>query len=143
MIIPDINLLVYAFSPGLPAHAKARRWWQDSLSGDEPVGIPWMVSIGFLRIVTNPRIFTDYAGLDDALDRIAEWYANPVVVQIDPKPEHFQILGRLLRTVGKGADLVNDAHLAALAIEFDGTIYSADKDFALFPSAKWINPLKT
>lgn len=55
MIIPDINLLVYAYDNGAAQHDDARRWWEELLSGEEEVGLPWIVSTGFVRLMSNPR----------------------------------------------------------------------------------------
>lgn len=109
--------------------------------GDESVGIPWLVTAGFVRIRTNPRLFTDGATIDQILDRVHEWYDSPVVSPLHPGNRHLEVMDRLLRKLGRGGDLVSDAHLAALAIEHHGKIHSADKDFALFPEVNAVNPL--
>jgi predicted nucleic acid-binding protein len=53
VIIPDLNLLVYAYNASAPHHASARHWWEDTVGGHQPVGIPWVVALGFLRILTS------------------------------------------------------------------------------------------
>ncbi len=53
MIIPDLNLLVYAYNASAPHQASARQWWEDTVGGHQPVGIPWVVALGFLRILTS------------------------------------------------------------------------------------------
>jgi uncharacterized protein len=49
-------------------------------------------------------------------------------------------LTRMLSRVGTGANLVNDAHLAALAVEHRASIVSYDSDFGRFDSVRWDRP---
>ena len=68
MQIVDINLLIYAINKSTPHHAKAKKWFEDSLSGDEPFGFAWIVILGFLRIVTNGRIMPTPLTSEVAID---------------------------------------------------------------------------
>lgn len=68
----------------------------------------------------------------DAVDQIERWLASPNAIIIEPGTRHLRVLSSLLTEVGTGANLVNDAHLAALAIENDASIVSFDRDFARF-----------
>ena len=51
MIVPDANLLVFAYHDESPFHADARRWWEGLVNGGETVGIPWAVSTAFIRLI--------------------------------------------------------------------------------------------
>ena len=51
MIVPDVNLLLYAFNSGSPHYNAARRWWEGLVNGTEQVGLPWAVIISFIRLV--------------------------------------------------------------------------------------------
>lgn len=55
MIVPDINLLLYAYDSDSPFHDRAREWWEDLLSSPTPVGLPWLVLLAFIRIRSNRR----------------------------------------------------------------------------------------
>jgi predicted nucleic acid-binding protein len=50
------------------------------------------------------------------------------------------VLERLLAPTGVAGNLVNDAHLAALAVEHRAEIVSYDNDFSRFPGVRWITP---
>ncbi len=56
MILPDVNLLVFDYNRHAPHHAGARAWWQGLLNGSDPVGMPWAVVCGFVRLMTHPAV---------------------------------------------------------------------------------------
>jgi toxin-antitoxin system PIN domain toxin len=141
VIVPDVNLLLYAVNTDAPPHAHAKRWLDAALRGDEPVGFAWVVLIAFVRITTHARVFPSPMALDDALAIVNGWLALPVAVVIEPGPEHWRILQRLLRDAQRGGNLTTDAHLAALCIERGATLHSADADFTRFRGLRWENPL--
>lgn len=141
MIVPDVNLLVYAVHAESPLHARAQRWLPELLDGDEPVGIPWTVSLAFLRLVTNRRIFPNPFPVDDAVAVVDAWYARRFVSVLEPGPEHGRILKRLLLASGTAGNLTSDAHLAAVCIERGAVLHTADADFGRFPGLHWTNPL--
>ena len=58
MILPDVNLLVYAFRADSPRHGVFSEWLDCVVNGDEPYGMAELVLSGFVRVVTNPRIYT-------------------------------------------------------------------------------------
>ena len=141
MIVPDLNLLIYAYDSTSPQHAKAKEWWVRSLSRNETVGISWMVILGFIRIWTNPRVFANPMTVDQACAHVEKWFTRPMVKVLNPGPRHAEIVFRLLRDEGCGGNLTTDAHLAALATEFTATLHSNDSDFLRFPGLKWLNPI--
>lgn len=141
MIVPDVNLLVFAYNVRAPLHDPARLWWNGLLNGDEPVGVPWAVSTGFVRIITNPRAVTAPLSPLDAVSRIRDWFLNPHVVPLNPGAGHLSHFQRYLASAG-GSNLVPDAHIAALAMEHDAELHSHDSDFARFPGLSWRNPLR-
>lgn len=141
MILPDANLLVYAVNRDTAHHEAARSWLEKTLSGTKTVGIPWLVLIAFVRLTTNPRIFEWPLSPESALDIVSGWLEQPCVVPVNPGDRHWLILSRLLRRDGTAGNLTNDAHLAALAIEYNATLYSADHDFRRFGGVDYANPL--
>lgn len=141
MILVDANLLVYARVSELPQHTQARDWLDGRLNGTALVGLPWLSLLGFLRMVTNPRLFERCEAMSAAWEQIESWLACPCVWIPQPSEKHQTVLGPLLAHIGAGSNLVPDAHLAALAIEHGLTLCSADGDFARFPDLKWVNPL--
>ena len=141
MIVPDVNLLVYAIDETSPFHARARRWWDGALSSVEIVGLCFPTVLGFVRMTTNRRVFDSPLGVGDALDRVESWLDQPNTELLSSTPRHWSILSELLRAAAIGANLTTDAHIAAYAIEHAGTVYSNDSDFARFEGLRWKNPL--
>ncbi|MBK8997140.1 MAG: type II toxin-antitoxin system VapC family toxin [Myxococcales bacterium] len=141
MIIVDINLLLYAELDATPAHASARRWWEDVMNGDRQVGIPPVSLFGFVRISTNRRVFVSPLSIDDALGRVREWLERPHVAFLTPGPRHLEIAFGYLEKLGSAANLTSDVQIAAHAIESGGEVFSNDRDFARFPGLRWTNPL--
>ncbi len=140
MIIPDVNLLVYAYSRDAREHERARAWWERLLSS-EAVGLPWAVSLGFLRLMTHPAVLVRPLEAQRAVAHVRSWLDRPNVEVLDPGPRHLEVLDRLLGEVGVAGNLTTDAHLAALAIEHQAELHSNDADFARFPGLRWRNPL--
>ena len=142
MIIPDLNLLVYAHSDGSPYHSTARDWWEGLINGGERVGVPWAVATGFVRLMTHPRVLARPAAPDAAVDLANEWFRFPQVTPINPGVDHLSIFRRNLAVAGVGANLVTNAHVAALAMEYQAEVHSNDSDFSRFPGLRWRNPLR-
>ena len=141
MIVPDINLLLYAYNPGATRHAAARRWWERLLEGSSRVGIPWVVILGFVRLSTTRGVLVPPATVAQAMERVASWLTQPGVFVLNPGPGHFEVLRRTMACIS-GGPLTTDAHLAALAIEFQAELHSNDADFSRFPELRWRNPLE-
>lgn len=141
MIVPDVNVLIYAADDTSRHHDVAREWWERVLSSDTPVGLPWVVSSGFMRIVSNPRIVERPWSALEALDVVDGWLERPNVLTIGPGRRHPAILRELLTALGRGAELIPDAHIAAIAIEHDAALWSSDRGFARFPGLIWNDPL--
>lgn len=142
MIIPDVNLLIYTYDSTSPWHKRAANWWASCLSGSTPVGISWVVALGFVRLWTNSRVFANPMPVDEAASHVESWLARRIVRIVNPGPRHAELLFGFLRAEGKGGNLTTDAHLAALAVEFRGVVYTADTDFLRFAGVQWLNPLE-
>lgn len=141
MILVDANLLVYAYARGMPQHAAARAWLDACLNGDSRVGLPWESLTAFMRLVTNPRVFERPASVAAAWGQVREWLGTEPAWVPQPTPQHADLLERLLRESGAGANLVPDAHLAAIALGHGLELCSTDGDFARFATLRWRNPL--
>ncbi len=141
MIVPDVNLLIYAYNDGSPRHDSARRWWEDLINGTERVAVPWVVSTGFVRLMTHAKVLARPAAPSEAVEYVREWFRFPHVTPINPGSEHITHFRRNLDAAGVGANLVTDAHIAALAMEYQAEVHSNDTDFSRFPGLLWRNPL--
>ena len=141
MIIPDVNLLVYAHDEAAPAHDAARSWWEDLLNGDGEVGLPWAVILGFVRVTTHPSILRSPLTVEEATTRVSGWLRRDNVLPLNPAHDHWQRLRTFLGNLGSAGNLTTDAHIAALALEYRAEVQSNDSDFSRFPGLRWKNPL--
>ena len=141
MILVDANLLLYAEDQHSPQHKVAREWWDTQLSGASPVCLSWTILCAFIRIGTNPRVFDHPLSLVQAIARVQSWLEQPCTRIIRPTERHWAVLKEMLTDGQAAANLVMDAHLAALAIEHGCELISTDKDFSRFPKLKWRNPI--
>jgi toxin-antitoxin system PIN domain toxin len=132
MRLVDANVLLYAVNEASAHHAKARSWLDAALDGRESVGFAWTVVLAFLRLATHPAVFPRPLAADEATAIVRSWLAQPAAVLLDPTARHVDVLAGLLAEAGTAANLVNDAHLAALAIEHDAVVVSFDADFGRF-----------
>lgn len=143
MILIDANLLIYARVRSLAQHQAARNWLDRQLNGISRVALPWASLLAFLRVVTNPRVFERPEPIGDAWDQVTAWLGCGCAWIPEPTERHVDVLGELITFAGVHANLVPDAHLAALAIEHGLILCSTDGDFARFPGLRWLNPLAT
>ena len=141
MILVDANLLIYAHVGSFKQHETAREWLDHQLNGATPVGLPWESLLAFLRIVTNPRVFDRAEPIADAWEQVRGWLSCEPVWVPQPTERHADVLSGLLVQSGVYANLVPDAHFAALALEHGLTVCSTDSDFSKFKNLKWLNPL--
>jgi uncharacterized protein len=142
MKLLDANILLYAVNVDAPLHSAARRWIEEVMSGSETVAFSWNVILAFLRLSTRPGLFRNPLTPDEAFDVIHNWLDDPEVMIVNPGPNHFAILERILGPLGTAGNLTSDAHLAAIAIENGAELCSCDADFARFAGLQWRNPLK-
>ena len=140
MKIVDVNLLICAINSNSPHHEAAREWLEHSFNATEPVGLAWVVILAFLRLITSPRVMPRPNSVDQAIAIVGSWLDLPTVRLVQPGPDHWRILRELFSDLGTGANLVADAHLAALAVEHGARLYSTDNDFGRFKSLRWKNP---
>ncbi len=140
MLLPDVNILVYAQREDLPAHAGARNWLESTLNGIEAVGLFNPTLASFLRIVTNRRIFKTPTPLQIALNFIETLRAAPSAHPLNTGPNHWELFARLCQDTSAVGDDIPDAYLAALAMEYDCEFISTDGGFARFPGLKLRRP---
>ena len=117
-----------------------RSWLARALSGGDAVGLAWVPLLAFVRLTTRHGLFPSPLTTAAATTQVLEWCNAPGSVIVSPTPRHGDVLSELLAQVGAGGNLVNDAHLAALAIEHRARIVSYDSDFGRFGGVRWETP---
>jgi len=142
MILPDANLLLYAYDAASPFHERARRWWEGCLSGTQTVVLCPVVLSAFVRIGTHPRAFENPMPVAVAAGIVESWLERKVCRYVGIEAADLRQTLALLRQAGTGADLTTDAQIAALALRLGATVHSADTDFLRFQGLKLFNPLR-
>ena len=140
MKVVDANVLLYAVNEASEFHTESLEWIDRALSGEDTVGLPWLVMVSFVRLSTHPAVFTNPLTSEQAISRLSDWTASAYARTINPGPKHLQILSELLDRTGTGGNLTNDAHIAALALEHHADVVSFDNDFTRFPGVRWRTP---
>lgn len=142
MIVPDANLLIYAYDTSAPLHRSARRWWEGALSSHEPVGLPWVVILAFVRLITHPTLSEHPFTVRAAEAAIRQWLGCDHVQLLHARETTLERFFSLLDEAGLGGNLTTDALIAAHAEDYGATVHSTDRDFDRFTGVRWLNPLE-
>ncbi len=140
MQIVDANVLLYAVNERAAHHEPAHTWLDRSLSGGETVGFAWAALLAFMRLSTHASVFPQPLTSQTAAEVAKGWLAAPAAVVLQSGRRHLSLLSGFLREAGTAGNIVNDAHLAALAVEHDAEIATYDGDFARFAGVRWYRP---
>lgn len=141
MILPDANLLLYAYDQSSPFHSKAAAWFQHIMSRPGPVILLPAVVFGFVRISTHPRIFTSPLSVAEASAHVRSWLGRKQVRLHDMLLEDVNAALSLLESAGTAGNLTTDAQIAAVALRLDAEVHTADLDFGRFAGVRFSNPL--
>lgn len=141
MIALDANILLYAYDSTSDLHQKARAWIESVFSGLEPVGIPWQTVSAFVRIMTNTRLPGERFTTEEAVQLVDDWLAQPNVRLLAPGEHHWALFRQMMVDGQASGELVTDAALAAVTVEYGGMLNTTDRDFARFLGLRWTNPL--
>lgn len=137
----DANLLIYAHDQTSVQHRVALAWLETQLGGQRRVGIPWPSILAFVCLTTSPRVSASPSTSAEAWEHVESWFTSGTAWIPVPTERHAAVLGELIVGHSLTANLISDAHLAALAIEHGLQVCSADSDFARFPEVRWLNPV--
>ncbi|NLG62024.1 MAG: type II toxin-antitoxin system VapC family toxin [Candidatus Cloacimonetes bacterium] len=140
MRVVDANVLLYAVNEDARQHESSVAWLDRALSGADTVGFSWIAMLAFARIATRSDIFRAPLTTSEAFEQLDVWIAAPGGRVLNPGEKHLDILSRLADESGTAGNLVNDAHLAALAIEHRASVVSFDRDFARFDGLRVHRP---
>jgi toxin-antitoxin system PIN domain toxin len=136
----DANVLLYANNRRADHHESARHWLLAMLAGTESIMVPWICSVAYLRISTHPRTLSNPVSVTAAMKFLRSVMANTRVIAGEPDHLHLDRVEALLASTGRGGNLVNDAHVAALALQYEATVVSYDNDFSRFAGVRWERP---
>jgi len=141
VILGDVNVLVYAHREDLPQHDRFSNWLSEEIGSGRGYALCDASLTGFLRIVTNGRIFDEPTPLPVALQTIEDLRGQPGATQLSPGARHWPLFTDLCSAVGARGNDVPDAYLAALAIESGSELVTADRGFGRFPGLRWSCPV--
>jgi toxin-antitoxin system PIN domain toxin len=141
VILVDANILVYAFSTSMGQHEAAREWLDAQLRSGTQLALPWESTMGFVRLVSNSRMFATPSTVAEAWEQADAWLAAPNVWAPTPTAQHRQLIGELIGSNAFTTKDVPDIQLAALAISHGLKLASHDQGFARFEGLRWIDPI--
>lgn len=134
MLLPDVNVLIYAHRKDEEVHAPYKAWLDELVGGPQPFAMSVLVAVGFVRIVTNARFYSSPTPLAVALAAIDQVVGHPNCRLIAPDTNHWAAVAELCRATNARGKLVADAQHAAVAISEGCTLVTRDADFARFAS---------
>jgi len=141
VLLPDVNVLIYAHRLESPEHRRYADWLRRVAEGPEPFGLSELVASGFVRIVTNPKIWEEPTTPADALEFIARLRRRSNARVLVPGPSSWEIFAQLCLATQARGKLVADAYHAALAIEHGCEFVTVDGDFSRFAGLRYRHPL--
>lgn len=141
MILPDVNVLIYAFRVDGDRHDAYKAWLESVIDGPAAYGVAPQVLAAVVRICTHPRIFVRPSRLRDALEFARVLLEQPNATVVTPGERHWRIFETLCRDSKATGNLVQDAWFAALAVESGCEWITTDRDYARFEGLVWRAPL--
>jgi toxin-antitoxin system PIN domain toxin len=141
MILPDVNVLIYAFRRDVLQHRVCRSWLAAVVSSDTRFGISPLVLSAVVRITTNPRAFRTPSAIEEAFGFCEDLLRQPHCQVVEPGERHWDIFRRLCLETDIRGSQVTDAWFAALAIEWGCEWITLDRDYARFAGLKWQLPV--
>jgi uncharacterized protein len=140
MILPDVNVLIYAFRQDVPQHPLCRTWLDRVVMSDARFGLSPLTLSALVRITTNARTPGTPSSHDDAFGFCEDLLGQPHCQVVEPGPRHWDIFKRLCIDTDTRGPRVTDAWFAALAIEWGCEWITLDRDYARFPGLKFHAP---
>jgi len=141
VILPDVNVLLYAFRRDSPTHAAYHRWLEATINGPAAYGISPQVLASVIRISTHPHIYVQPSTLHEAIEFCRSLLTPDTCTVIYPGDRHWDIFVDLCRKSGATGNLIQDAWFAALAIESGCEWATTDHDYSRFPGLRWRTPV--
>jgi toxin-antitoxin system PIN domain toxin len=143
MILPDVNVLIYAFRTDVPQHAFCHPWLTDVVAGDARFGVSPLALSALVRVTTNQRAYRVASRLEEAVAFCDFLLSQPHCQIVQPGERHWDIFKRLCLETNTRGSRGTDAWFAALAIESGCEWITLDRDYARFPGLKWRVPARS
>jgi uncharacterized protein len=140
MILPDVNVLIYAFRREVPQHSLCRAWLDGVVRGHERFGLSPLALAAVVRVTTNRRAYAKPGSRDVALGFCEDLMGQPHCQIVEPGERHWDIFRRLCVETETRGPRITDAWYAALAIEWGCEWITLDRDFSRFPGLRWRLP---
>ena len=140
MILPDVNVLLYAFRADSPDHAAYRGWLESVVNGEMAYGMSPRVLAAVLRVATHPKVFRHPSRSEEVIAFLSVLIEQPHCQVIHPGDRHWTIFRDLCQRAKATGNLVQDAWYAALAMETGCEWITTDRDFARFEGLRWRAP---
>ena len=142
MIIPDLNILIYAYNSSATEHKKAKKWWEQQISSGILIGIPWVVLLGFIRILSGTKVVENPYRIDELFSIVDQWLSYPNVQLLEQSLESYQMLKELMTSLKLSGASTTDASIAALSFANKARIATNDTDFFRYKGLELFNPIQ-
>jgi len=139
MILPDVNLLIYATDDESEFHRASKAYLERILSSEQ-VLFSWHTITGFLRISTSPQASRRPLSIKAAVAVVDEWLALDNTHLINLEKKNWKLFSDILIDAQATGNLVMDAHLAAVSVALGAKLATTDRDFSRFPRLTTVNP---
>lgn len=131
-MIPDVNVIVAAFRADHVHHHAARVWLAEArrncAEGIETLVLVPIVVSGFLRLVTNRKVFPEPDSIEEAVAFIDAMLESPGV-ELRVSTDDWPLLRAKLLTLRLVANMVTDASLASMVQALSEHLVTFDGDF--------------
>jgi hypothetical protein len=140
VILPDVNVLLYAFRRDSARHAEYRQWLEEVVNGHSAYGIAPQTLASLIRISTHRAVYVHPSTLTEALGFCRAVLQPSHCASVQPGPRHWEIFTVLCRRARATGNLTQDAWFAALAMESGCEWITTNRDYARFPGLRWREP---
>ncbi len=142
MILPDVNVLIYAYNASAPLHREAVKWWEGHVNDGSSIGVCWPVFQGFVRLLGGRHVVAEPYSAQELFGIADEWWARPSVRLLSATEHTYSYFRRLMETYDLSGSMATDALIAAFALEHRGTLATNDTDFLRFRELSVVNPFE-
>lgn len=142
MIAVDSNLLVYSYREDSDFHRPAKEFIESLRQSPAPWAIPWPCIHEFIGVITHTNVYKPPSSLSSAFEAVDAWLAGGNLHLLSESPGYFEKLRDIAASAKLSGARIHDARIAALCLHHGvRELWTADRDFSMFPKLKTRNPL--